>query len=213
MTKAHWGEGLVKQESWYMGPVKQWETDLYGYELASGYGDFITNNCKMILKTRDKSEWAYNLMVRCFDLLARNKRWPHQIDDLIPSKRQCKTRLCSLYNKTKFRWAKRLGITVTCKSRSHGDMTRDPYIAAIACAIYLNRLQFINISIPWYLYRGTTWTWHKYLKNPTDRNRTRWERAERRAAWFKVKDFVTVLVMLRREAVERFSMNLTINPK
>jgi len=197
---------LILINGYYRGPFKKWETDLYRFRMRSGFGDLITNNCKEIIRTEDKSEWAYECMANCFELLRWEQRWTDTIDMEIPSDRQCKTRLCSWLNKMKFRIAKKLGIKVMVKYRSQGDLTRDIYIAAIACAVYLNRLQFIQISIPWYLWRPTTWTWHKYLKNPTDKNLHRWERAEHNAARFKVKGFVDELVALRRVAVLRLKI-------
>ena len=211
MTKAHWGEGLVKQELWYMGPIKQWETDLYGYELASGYGDFITNNCKMILKTKDKSEWALALFEKCKFLLREGFRWPCHLQKNIPKKRQCKTRLGSLYNKEKFRHYKRKNkrrvkagkekIKITCKARAWRDCTRDSYISGIACAVSLNDIQFIkDISIPWYLWRPNTWAWHRYLKKPTEKGLAKYDFWNETWTWSK-KEFVSVLNELRTYAI------------
>ena len=210
-----YGNDLVKNGWCYRGPIKDWETRLYRYELASGYGDFIGINCKMIMKTEDKSDWALDLFSWCKFLLRKRLRWPCFIQIFIAEEHQCKTRLCSLYNKTKQRWGKRRNerrvkngkskIQTHCKYRSRSDMTRDPYISGIACAMFLEDMDFINeISIPYYLWRAPTWTWHKYLKDPTDRNYKKWKRAERIASWFKINNVAGSLIMQRREAVEAF---------
>lgn len=193
---------LTKIGDWYLGSIKAWQTDLYGYEMESGVGDLISNNTALIKRTKDRSIWAYECVARCFNLLSQGKRWTDDIDKDIPKDRQCKTRLCSFLNKTKFHILKKLGVKrFMVKSRSQGDMTRDPYIYAIACVVDMDLLSWVHdISIPWYLWRATTWKWHKYLKNPTEKKYRRWERAERISAMFKAKDFVHELKRHRREA-------------
>ena len=208
----HWGEGLIKKDWYFIGLIEKWQINVYGYVLESGTGDFGTNNCKKIIKTEDKSKWAFRLFKKCKFLLRERLRWPEFLQEQIPEKRQCKTRLCSLYNKERFRHFKRVNerrekkgeekVKFTCKSRSWRDMTRDPFIAGIACAVFLDDIQFIkDISIPWYLWRPNTWAWHRYLKNPTEKRFLRYE------FWdnflnFSKKEFVSVLKELRAYAIQ-----------
>jgi hypothetical protein len=192
---------LTLVDGFYRGPVHQWETDLYGYRLASGYGDLIANNMKRIIADQDRSLWAYNCLHECFDLLKAGIRWPDYINDQIPPDRQCRSRFESWLNKMKFRAAKRLNIKTTCKYRWQGDMTRDCYIYFLACAIELDKI--VDISIPWYLYRGAVWKWHRYLKDPTEKNWVKWRMAENRAAIFKVKGFVNELRQHRYDAAQK----------
>lgn len=202
---------LTKIGDWYLGPIKPWQTDLYGYEMFSGCGDLISNNTGLIKRTKDRSVWAYECIERCFDLLKERKRWPDDINDKIPNDRQCKTRLCSFLNKTKFNILKKLGVKgFMVKSRSQNDCTRDPWVYSIACAVDMDLMQFVEVaSIPWYLYKPTTWTWHKYLKNPTERNYFNWKLAEDISAVFKTKDFVHELKRHRREAaVKVYNQNV-----
>ena len=195
---------LTKIGDWYRGTIEKWETDWFGFEMVNGVSDLITNNMRLIKRTKDRTPWAYECLERCFDLLREPKRWPDDIDLLIPDHRQCKTRIGSALYKHKFRIAKRLNIETTGKFRSQGDMTRDPYIDALACAVDMGVMDFVHtVSIPWYLYRPTTWTWHKFLKDPTDKNYVNWKLAEYISAVFKAKDFVHELKRQRREAAEK----------
>jgi hypothetical protein len=175
--------------------------------MRSGVGDLISNNMDYIRQTHDRSYWAYDRLAECFDLLIWGERWPYDIDEQIPDDRKCKTRLCSWIQKMRFKMAKWAydeeedweGFHV--KYRSQGDMTRDPYIYSLACAVDMGLFQFLpTISIPWYLYRGATWKWHKFIKNPTERRYKRWQRAEKRTLWFKVEDFADDLRQARLES-------------
>jgi len=211
MTESTWGNRLVKKDWYWIGPTEQWTEDLFGFKSHSGTIDFIYNNCRQIVATNDKSDWAYELMTACFDLLIWDQRWPDVLQDDIKPERQCKTRLCSLINKEKFRHYKRRNrrrvkagkpeIEYTCKFRSRNDLTRDPYISAIRCADFMGLPQFIqSVSIPWYLWRPNTWAWHRYLKNPTERNLLRYDRWEH-ALFNSNKQFVIDLHNMREQAV------------
>ncbi len=203
-----WYDELEKVGDWYLGPVNDWETELYGFEKRSGFGDLISNNTARIRETSDRSPWAFECLKRCFILLGLRKRWPDWMDIMIPKDRQCKTRLCSVLHKLKFYIGKCIcgdnGCKFTVKYRSQGDMTRDPYINAIACAMDMGELHLIgNASIPWYLYRPATWAWHKYLKAPTTKNYERYVKVEQRWDWFGVPEFVVGLRQKRWETAER----------
>ena len=209
-----WGTDLVKTDKYYIGKIYQWITDLFGYSLENGRDDFVYNNCRMIMQTEDKSQWAYNLFARCSDLLLWHHRWPQNIQDKIPEDRQCKTRLCSLFYKMKYKSLKGLGVYdwldgkdsklsklvykwSRCKSRSWGDMTRDPYIAFYTCAVYLNLPDFIQAaSMPWYLYRRNVWAWHRYLQEPGWWNWDKYDITHDHQTKHK-KEFVNVLREMR----------------
>lgn len=206
----------------YRGVWKTWQARLYGFTpLAGGIGDLITNSMKEIIRTKDRTPWAYDCLVECFDLLIAGIRWPNDIDDEIPEDRQCKNRIDSWLFKMKFKILNGINkklkalemktIKFTCKYRWQGDMTRDPYVGALAGAIEMDVFQLVyTVSIPFYLWRPATWTWHKYLKDPTQKNFNRWMRAERNAAIFRIKGFVTELITLRRDAaVKMYNYTLT----
>ena len=207
----------------YRGEWKQWQSDLYKFTPDhGGIGDLITNSMKEIIRTQDRSEWAYDCLTECFDLLIAGKRWADDIDDEIPDDRECKNRIDSWLFKMKFKFLNSINkkrrakgkkkIQFTCKYRAQTDITRDSYISSFAAAVDMNVLQLIyTVSIPFKLYRGTTWKWHKYLKEPTDLNYAKWIIAENRASWFKVKGFVTELITLRRDAAEKRRMDLIKN--
>ena len=205
---------LTKIGFWWLGPVKDWQTRLHGFEIRSGVGDLISNNVKRIRLTEDRSEWAYECLDVCFDLLKNDKRWDDDLNDLIPPVLQCKSRVETFLYKFKFHLWKRINKRrvkkgkeekqIFCKYRWQGDMTRDPYIQAIATTVHLDKLDPISeVSIPWYLYKPTTWRWHRYLKKPTARNYRRWDRAEKVSALFSnVPEFASGLRATRREIVE-----------
>jgi len=198
-----WGTDLAKTDKYWIGQPSKWETNLFGYPLYSGVADFIFNNCRMIMETEDKSVWAYDLLEFCGDLLVQGIRWPIEIQNKIPEDRQCKTRLCSLIQKMRYKIAKwafddeESWEDFHIKFRSWGDLTRDPYTAFFACAIYLNRLQFIDIvSMPWYLYRRNAWAWHCYLQEPTEENWDKYDITYDHQTRHK-KEFVNVLREMR----------------
>ena len=206
-----WGSDFFKKGWYYIQPSEQWVTDLFGYESPRGVQDFIYNNCRMIIETQDKSDWALHLFAKCKFLLRERQRWPEFLQEQIPWERQCKTRLGSLYNKEKFRHYKRVNerreekgeekVKFTCKSRSWRDCTRDIYISGIACAVFFDDIQFIkDISIPWYLWRPNTWAWHHYLQNPTEKGLNRYDFWNETWTWSK-KEFVSVLNELRTYAI------------
>ena len=208
---------LIKIGDWYLGPVKGWQTQLHGFEMRSGVGDLISNNMKRIRVAGDRSTWAYECLGVCFDLLKADKRWPDDINDQIPSVLQCKSRAETFLYKFKFhffKWVNKGRVKrgkdkkqIFCKYRWQGDMTRDPYIQALATTVELDKLDLINeVSMPWYLYKPTTWRWHRYLKRPTKWRYRRWERAEKFSSLFKVAGFASGLRLTRREVAETIKL-------
>ena len=211
MNEPTWGSNLTKEKYWWIGPLHPNAEWLWGYVKRGQVADFISTNCRMIRETEDKSPWAYNLFWICRGLLREGKRWPDALQVEIPPERQCRTRLGSFYNKMKFQVCKHIlklpDKTYTQKSRSWGDMTRDPYIQAFATAIYLGKTDIIHeISIPYYLYRPKTWTWHKYLKKPTKRNLRRYKFWKAISPTSKL-GFVQGLQWLRDYCVDNISIS------
>lgn len=212
---------LIKVGKYYLGPIKSWETWWNGYAMRSGVGDFITNQMKELLKRGDKSPEAISVLKDCVILLKVGSRWPWIYQKVIPTDRQCKNRMDSWYNKMKFKVLKRTFIPdwvknhdsrfsrwvykiIRRKTRAWTDMTRDPYIAVVGYAVEVGRYDLVEeITIPRYLWRGTTWKWMDYLNDPTDENRARWILAEKRAAIFKTKGFVNELITIRLNAANK----------
>lgn len=102
---------------------------------TQGNGDLLYNTFRMIIATEDKSEWAYRAFEACFDCLAHGERWPDS-----------------------------MSVFVTTTNHRQDQLTRDPFILGYACAVYLDRKQFIeSVPIPWYLYRPEVWAWRRAL--------------------------------------------------
>ena len=120
----------------YRSKSPEWEINLYGFAV-NGRGDLIYNTLRKIIETNDKSDWAYSAFQECADLLAYGKRWPDALNPpIIPGKQSY---------------------------RSQFSMTRDPWIAFYACAIHLNRKQFIKAKPPHKLYSPEVWAWRRAL--------------------------------------------------
>lgn len=131
-----------------------------------GLGDLIYNTLRKIIETNDKNKWAHWALVASGDLLIQGKRWP---DDLDP-----------------------IGATY----RSQFSMTRDPWVAYYACAMHLDRKQFIFRKPPWRLYSPEVWAWRRALLGKRNCYRLfRWLSPPRR-------DFVKALDNLMWNAYE-----------
>lgn len=127
---------FYKEGHFYRGPQKDWEYFLYGFN-PRGLGDLIYNTLRKIIETNDKSHWAYSAFQECADLLVYGKRWPDELNPPnIPGKEPY---------------------------RSQFSVTRDPFIALWACAIHLNRKQFIKAKPPRKLYSPEVWAWRRAL--------------------------------------------------
>ncbi len=125
-----------KEGDFYRSVGKWWEFHIYGF-FPAGLGDLIYNTLRMIIETNDKSPWAYKSFAICSELLSHGKRWP---DELSPP-----------------------NIIDPVPYRSQFDMTRDPWIALYACAIHLDRKQFIEQKPPKDLYNPKVWQWRRAL--------------------------------------------------
>ena len=144
--------------------------DTYGF-YARGMGDLIYNTLRKIIETNDKSEWAYKAFEACSELLIQGKRWPDYMNQQ------------DVEGKEKF--------------RSQMSMTRDPWIAFYACAIHLDRKQFIELKPQWWLYSPKTWAWRRALLGKCNLYRF-W-----RFFSYTRKEFVKALSVLRWNAYKQ----------
>ena len=185
-------------------------------------GDIINHTAKKIIADNDTSGWAKYAISECIYWLEVRKRWP---DGMGYPEIECKNRVSSWYYKQKWqflKWAytdKKIDVITgkvvevidkdklyshTFKPRWQKDQTRDPYIAVIAACVHLGELDWIKeISIPYYCWRQPTWSWHKYLKDPTQKRLKRYR-------WWEDKmsppdGFATRLQQLRIDTVNEFN--------
>ena len=112
---------------------------------SDGKGDLIYNTCTKILQDEDMSTWALWAFCYCGVLLKDGKRWPDSLNEGDDAEswleRIIHQRINKLFNKQilPFRYQRR--------------MTRDPYIAFYALAIFLDKPMFIEQTpIKWYCY-------------------------------------------------------------
>ena len=127
---------FYKEGYFYRSKSPEWKINLYGFAV-DGLGDLLYNTLRKIKETNDKSEWAYSALLECADLLFYGKRWPDRLNPpTVPGKEPY---------------------------RSQFSITRDPFIALYACAIHLNRKQFIQVKPPWWLYSPEFNSWRRAL--------------------------------------------------
>ena len=132
----------------------QWEIDQYQFA-NDGMGDLTINTCNLIIKQNDKSEWAFKSFVACADLIVVHKRWP----DYMNNNYIAKNRLQHIWSKFMFK----LGINNHVLYRHQHSITRDSYVYLYACAVHLDRKQFILNKPPWWLYNPKMWAWRRAL--------------------------------------------------
>ena len=148
-------EVYYKEGGFYRGIEKQWQVDRYGFHPRALF-DLIYVTMRKIIDEDDHSEWAYEALEKCADLLVNGIRYP---DEYRPAN-MAKNRIDEAVSKVMYK----LGITKYQKYGPNCKLTRDPYIYFYAACVMLDRKQFISaVKIPWYLYRPNTWRWRKYL--------------------------------------------------
>ena len=152
---------FYKEGSYYRGPEKQLELAVYGF-YPRGLGDLIYNTLRKIIETNDKSPWAYTAFSNCSELLYQGKRWPDCVNPLVIEGKE--------------------------PYRSQYSMTRDPWVTLYACAVHLNRKQYIQYAKPpLKLYSPEVWAWRRALLGKRNLYRLwRWMSPAR-------KDYVKVL--------------------
>ena len=127
---------FYKEGNYYRGPEEKWEHALYGF-YPRGLGDLIYNTLRVILETNDMSEWAQDSLLKCVLLLHSRKRWPDRMNPIQPKDKK--------------------------PYRSQYSMTRDPWVTLYACAVFLDKKEYIEMKPPWYLYRPELWSLRRVL--------------------------------------------------
>ena len=127
---------------------------------TSGICDYWFNHLTKILMDKDDSLWAVGSFLECAEYLRMRKRWP----DCFTPDGAAPTRWVYY----PLRWLRVKKYTF----RAQDDMTRDPYIAFGAVYVwFMSRgvgigdvhKAYRSVTIPWYLYRRTTFIWRKRL--------------------------------------------------
>lgn len=137
---------------------------IYG-ERDDGTGDFIFNHCSKCVMDGDTSEWAVSSYFKISEYLIDRKRWPDRLNVERQAPNRIAWYLCKYFDIGSYAY------------RSQSDMTRDPYIAFGALYgmllgsndgrhDYSLEECYGAVTIPYYLYRSTTWKWRRRLINP-----------------------------------------------
>jgi hypothetical protein len=186
-----------------LAPSPGWSVRLYGFP-PEGIGDCISR----MNATRDKKYIPLSKQ-----LLMARKRWPDVFQEQY-GEYIAKNRIEWKWEHLKW-WMSKDENGKTSRLRKYGPqtrMSRDPFIYYISnCAEYPEQIQDIkDVSIPWYLYRGKTWAWRKYLitEDPKkkERYKRRYVRKESRSLNFPMKEFVHNLVLARCEVVQDWDL-------
>ena len=152
-----YADGWYKDSCFWRKQSPSWEIVNYT-QPVNGKGDMITNTMKIILRENDTSQWAYEALDACKELLLLRQRWPDRMDQSIDAK-----------NRIQWYWSRlmqRTGVNETVLFRPQGYMTRDPYICFFTACVILKKRGYIEqVIIPWHLYRpfSKTWRWRKRL--------------------------------------------------
>ena len=158
--------GLIKHPcGLYVTLSNDWYLKHYKHE-SYGKGDIIYQTLRKIIEDNDKSEWAYQAFEICAGLLFERRRWPVELDNDNDAHNWLVYRWSYLKFKVKYKCKMKKHGPVPWPRlyRPHGNVTRDPYIYLYACAVHLNRLQFIEVvTIPPRLYSRRTWLWREVL--------------------------------------------------
>jgi len=154
-----YGKEPYKKGWYWTTDAPEWAVNEYGEDMHAK-GDLIFENMAKIFLDRDDSEWAFNNVLHCYDLLIERKRWPDEMN----STRDAKTWIGMHISRILYR----CGLKRTRKYRSQGGMTRDPYIAFYNTAIFMGCEDMIErVIIPWYCYSPGVWRWRRLLINDT----------------------------------------------
>lgn len=177
----------------YVADAPQWSQRQYGQNSLEK-GDMIYCTMRKIIDEDDKSEWAYNALTICADLLLMEKRWPDSLNHELDAKNFIEAKITGRY-------------------RSQRNMTRDPYILFYACCVHLNRLQFIEeVRIPWHLYSRRTWVWRKVLIDDFRFQFLKYVKLELKAITSHKKEFTRQLVYYRTKAAVAMLTNKMLGP-
>ena len=153
----------------YVHHARRWQIARYGYDVMSKW-DCISNTMRKIIDEEDRSEWAYEALRICRDILIWRYRWPLAL----VCEEDVNTRLFKWSNKllwylshkkTEYGWIWRKIVFVGFMSYGpRNQMTRDPYDYFFTACVEMDRKEWIEeVTIPWYLYRRKTWRWRRFL--------------------------------------------------
>jgi hypothetical protein len=182
---------LEKVGDWYMGPVAEWWSKVLGEEVRRGTGDLISNNLRRIVDENDKSREAFEIFHDCSMLLVTGRRWP----DHMNVKRQCTTKLGTLYYKIKQRVAKYFKDTSTWKwkRRMQKELTRDPWTRYWAACAHFEKWESVKPRPELRLWRPAFWSLYRAL-NGKKNNYLFWRKVDEvMHKYFGTKDFVQSL--------------------
>lgn len=146
-----------------------WEKTLRGI-YTHGLGDLIYNTLSKIVDDNDTSDWAYDALDACYNLLLCGQRWPDRLNG-IESKNYLHWRWSRVVYKVAHqrgnKWSYlngfgkivvKLGYKNVQKYRPQGNMTRDPFAAFDAACLHLGMSQLIEfVPIPLHLYTPQVW--------------------------------------------------------
>jgi hypothetical protein len=173
---------MAQEKNWYKdgyfyrAQSPKWELDVYGFT-PNGKGDLISNTMAKIIDDQDRSEWAYDSFLMCFDLLRAGIRWPDRMNSSKDAPNRIvwylKKRFWKLgvrdegkkpYPQWYLKLLKKIGRPDYCPYRPQTSMTRDPWILTYACDSQWDYISFIEyFKPPWWLYRPEVWAWRRAL--------------------------------------------------
>lgn len=131
------------------------------YQDSLEKGDIITNTCRKIINDNDHSDWAFDAMCICAELLMERKRWPDMLSSFLDA--------TNVFQYELSRWRYKMGLTPSRLYRTQTYITRDPLWYYYSLCVHLNRIQFIEIVEPpvfseWRMvYRPILWAWRRAL--------------------------------------------------
>jgi hypothetical protein len=133
-----------------------WQIDKYGFEV-NGLGDIIFNTMYKVAEEDDKSEWAYEALSLCKELLTKKVRWPSSYTPEIGVAK----------NWFDWKWKVllyKLKLNKVCIYRPRENITRDPYIAFYYACVKLGKFEYIDeVRIPSKLYTPEVFRWRNKL--------------------------------------------------
>jgi len=165
----------------YVAHAPPWSIYQYQQDCLEKW-DIIYITCRKIIDDNDKSEWAYAAFEIMAGLLSEGARWPAMLDH----------ELDHLYG-------------------DRYKMTRDPYILFYACAVHLNRLQFIDAVKMKNGRRLKMWIWKKHLVG-TRHTKGLYEWLELSQLWMHKREYTRQLVYYRATAAGSTAVLLKLNP-
>lgn len=186
----------------YAAHAPQWSINQYRQDSLEK-GDMIYITMRKIIDDNDRSEWAYNALEICGELLYDKKRWPDSLNSFLDATTwiECKRSECDY----------KLGISHTKLYRPQTEMTRDPYTLFYAACVALDRMQFVEVvSLPIHLWRPVFGAWKYYLL--TGRGKRLYEWLELIQMKSHKKEYTRQLVHYRAHAARSLIVLAELGP-